>query len=254
MWVKNPRKNDANVSRVVDSIKRFGFGAPIVARRANGEVIAGHTRLKAAIRLKLARVPVRYLDITEHEAHLLALADNRLNELSPWDVDGLQEVMTDFSLSDIELAGWSPADLAELGGELLDGEGLSEAEEEGSYTREIKAPIYEPKGPPPPVSALCDRSKVSELLGRIDGAGLPHEVSEFLRFAAERHARFDFRSIANFYAHAPAETKRLMEDSALVIIDFDRAIENGFIKLSHRLGELVDMEKHSGVEDEDPDA
>ena len=116
MWVKNPRKNDENVARVVESIKRFGFGAPIVARRENGEVIAGHTRLKAAIRLKLARVPVRYLDITEREAHLLALADNRLNELSPWDVDGLREVMTDFSLSDIELAGWSGGDIEAMGG------------------------------------------------------------------------------------------------------------------------------------------
>ena len=73
-WVKNPRKNDPAVKAVADSIRRFGFGAPLLARRENGEVIAGHTRLKAAIKLGLTEVPVRYLDLSESEAHALALA------------------------------------------------------------------------------------------------------------------------------------------------------------------------------------
>jgi site-specific DNA-methyltransferase (adenine-specific) len=146
LWVKNPRKNDENVARVVESIKRFGFGAPLVARKENGEVIAGHTRLKAAIKLKLKQVPVRYLDISEHEAHLLALADNRLNELSPWDVDGLQEVMGEFSLADIDMAGWSSADLTELGVEFLDGEALSEPAEvvEDEIPEPPKVPVTKP--------------------------------------------------------------------------------------------------------------
>jgi ParB-like chromosome segregation protein Spo0J len=134
MWVKNPRKNDENVARVVESIKRFGFGAPIVARKENGEIIAGHTRLKAALVLKLKQVPVRYLDISEHEAHLLALADNRLNELSPWDVDGLQEVMGEFSLEDVALAGWSSEDIEKMGGDLAYG-GLPELGDEPSHTQ-----------------------------------------------------------------------------------------------------------------------
>ena len=88
-WTHNPRKNDENVKRVIQSIKRFGFAAPIVARKADGEIIAGHTRLKAAQALGLSHVPVRYLDLDPADAHLLALADNRLNELSPWDVPNI---------------------------------------------------------------------------------------------------------------------------------------------------------------------
>jgi DNA modification methylase len=153
MWVKNPRKNDENVARVVDSIKRFGFGAPIVARRENGEVIAGHTRLKAAMRLKLAQVPVRYLDISEHEAHLLALADNRLNELSPWDVDGLQEVMGEFSLGDLDLAGWSGEDIEAMGLELLDG-GLGDSS---------SGEVSEDEVPDPPTVAITKLGDVWEL-------------------------------------------------------------------------------------------
>ncbi len=48
-WAKNPRKNDGKpVEQVVDSIRRFGFASPIIARAETREVIAGHTRLKAA--------------------------------------------------------------------------------------------------------------------------------------------------------------------------------------------------------------
>lgn len=138
-WAKNPRNNTANVARVVESIKRFGFGAPLVARRENGEVIAGHTRLKAALKLKLKQVPVRYLDISEHEAHLLALADNRLNELSPWDVDGLQEVMSNFELSDLDLAGWSAEDLEKMGSSMFGGE----TSEPGEGASEVDVDAFE---------------------------------------------------------------------------------------------------------------
>lgn len=130
-WDRNPRRNDANVKRVMESIKRFGFGAPIVARRANREIIAGHTRLKAAHALGLDKVPVRFLDLDPADAHLLALADNRLNELSPWDPDGLAKALGDFSLADVELAGWTGADLEAMGTDLLEGLGELDEPREG---------------------------------------------------------------------------------------------------------------------------
>ena len=60
-------------------------------------------------------------------------------------------------------------------------------------------------------------------------------MATFLRHAAERHVVFNFRNIAEFYAHADAEVQNLMERSALVIIDFNRAIEGGFIELTDRI-------------------
>src|SRR5690606_25030039 len=111
-WARNPRRNDKAVKKIAESIKRFGFGAPIVARRENGEVIAGHTRLKAAIRLKLSHVPVRYLDLNERESHLLAMADNKLGELSEWDQAEVAKILSEYGLEEARIAGW---DLAELG-------------------------------------------------------------------------------------------------------------------------------------------
>ena len=113
-WDKNPRKNDGEpVKKVMDSIRRFGFAAPIIAR-TNGEVIAGHTRLKAAEALGLDRVPVRYMDLDPAEAHLLALADNKLNEEAEWDAAAVASILSDYSLDDAALAGWDSDDLDEL--------------------------------------------------------------------------------------------------------------------------------------------
>ena len=117
-WADNPRKNDGEpVAKVAASIKRFGFASPIIAR-SNGEVIAGHTRLKAAEVLGLERVPVRYLDLDPAEAHLLALADNKLNEEAEWHSAAVASLLSDYSLDDAALAGWDSDDLEKLANEL----------------------------------------------------------------------------------------------------------------------------------------
>jgi DNA modification methylase len=115
-WANNPRKNDDAVDAVAESIRRFGFGAPILARRANGEIIAGHTRLKAAQQLGLDRVPVRYLDLDPVDAHLLALADNRLGEEASWDDEMLAAVLADLKAQQADLAatGFTDGELAQL--------------------------------------------------------------------------------------------------------------------------------------------
>ena len=115
-WAKNPRKNDLAVQSVVKSIKRFGFGAPILVRQATNEIIAGHTRLKAAIKLGLAEVPVRYLDLSEAEAHALALADNRINQIAEWDDEALAEMLRDLVEDEISLEGlgWTDDELKKM--------------------------------------------------------------------------------------------------------------------------------------------
>jgi hypothetical protein len=72
----NPRRNDPAVPYVAASIRRFGFRQPIVAR-PSGEVIAGNTRLKAALSLGLTEVPVAWFDGSDFDATAYAIADNR---------------------------------------------------------------------------------------------------------------------------------------------------------------------------------
>lgn len=113
-WAANPRRNDHAVGPVAASIREFGFGAPIVARSANGEIIKGHTRWKAAQQLGLERVPVRYLDISEAKAHRLARADNKLGELSEWDDSLLAEQLAELESDELLLEGWGPDEVGDL--------------------------------------------------------------------------------------------------------------------------------------------
>jgi len=114
-WPNNPTKDDpASVRRVAESIKRFGFGAPLVARAENGEIIAGHTRFKAAQLLKLPSVPARLLDINEADAHALAVADNRLAELTLRHDALLADALKSMPIADQVVAGYSAQDIEQL--------------------------------------------------------------------------------------------------------------------------------------------
>jgi len=115
VWTDNPRDNDKAVPDVVSSMKRFGFGSPIVAR-PNGEIIAGHTRLKAALELRMPEVPVRFMDLDPAEAHLMALADNRVGEIADWNDDLLADVLLEMETKGADLTGigWSDDELADI--------------------------------------------------------------------------------------------------------------------------------------------
>jgi hypothetical protein len=106
------------------------------------------------------------------------------------------------------------------------------------YTSKIKAPVYEIKGDKPKLSDLVQTNKVDELLEKIDKSVAPAGVKEFLKIAATRHYVFDYAKIAEYYANSNPEVQELFEQSALVIIDFDAAIENGFVQMNKRLMEI----------------
>lgn len=155
-WPDNPRKNDGEpVDKVAESIRRFGFATPIVARLATREIIAGHTRWKAAQKLKLTEVPVRFLDLDEREAHLLALADNRLGELAEWDTPELHALLASYDVPEQVLAGWSERDMRELE-RAMDDDGDKEAGVGPDKTRCVTCGRYLPadKGKPKRKRAL----------------------------------------------------------------------------------------------------
>ncbi len=103
-------------------------------------------------------------------------------------------------------------------------------EEKLKYTRKIYTPIYEPTGERPEIQDLYDTTKRDELIAEIDNdPELSNDLKEFLKSAAERHTSFDFGKIAEFYSHLPMKYKLYFENSALVIIDYDMAIRNGFM-------------------------
>lgn len=108
-------------------------------------------------------------------------------------------------------------------------------DEDTLYTRKVETPVYEPTGEKPAINELFDSSKTDGLISEINESKLPEDLKRFLISAAYRHTKFNYSNIAEFYAHLDAEIQKLFEDSALVIIDYDKAIERGFVKLVGRL-------------------
>lgn len=107
--------------------------------------------------------------------------------------------------------------------------------EEQKYTTKIEAPIYEPKNQKPHIFELVDKSKTHRLIKEIEQSSLNYEEKMFLIDAARRHNVFNYEKIADYYAHSSKEMQHLMERSALVIIDFDKAIQYGYVKLCEEI-------------------
>lgn len=88
-YENNPRKNDAGVAAVRESIKQCGYIAPIVVDE-NMEILAGHTRYKALKKLGIEVVPVAVVKgLTDDQKRKYRILDNRTGEMSYWDYEKL---------------------------------------------------------------------------------------------------------------------------------------------------------------------
>lgn len=113
---KNPRQNDAAVDAVAQSLRDFGFRQPIVVD-ADGVIICGHTRWKAAQKLGLQKVPVHVAtDLTSDQIRAYRIADNKTGELATWDLDLLPIEIAELKAAGIDwsLLGFNADDLAKL--------------------------------------------------------------------------------------------------------------------------------------------
>ncbi len=248
---KNSRMHsDTQVQQIADSITEFGFTNPLLIDNKN-QIIAGHGRLSAAIQLGMDKLPCVVLTgLTEDQKKAYVIADNQLALNAEWDMDMLTGELKELQVNEfnLELLGFDDEFLEDL---LCDVSGFGVSpDEDSNYSRKIEAPIYLPTNDKPSVYELTDRTKTSELAESIRNSDLPIEEKEFLLSAAERHTVFDFSKIADYYAHSSPEVQTFMEYSALVIIDFDQAIENGFIVLSEQIMSQYG-EDYAGVDEDE---
>ena len=120
----NPRNarthSKAQIRQIADSIKAFGFGAPVLVDETL-TLIGGYGRLKAAERLNIAEIPaVQLLGLSEAQKRALALADNKSGDNAGWDrarlaieLPDLAELLINENL-DISVTGFSPVEIDQL--------------------------------------------------------------------------------------------------------------------------------------------
>jgi len=221
------------------SLRQYGAGRSVLADR-EGNLIAGNKTVDVAAEIDL---PVRVvqtdgnelvvvqrtdLDLDSSEGRGLAIADNRTGETGlEWNTEALLDLSAS-GIVDLE-EFWKPGELEELLGH-----------EEDYYTKKVTPIVYEPNGEKPDVSELCDLSKTEALIENIENSQeLDEEEKRFLIHAAHRHTVFNYAKVADFYAHSSPTVQELMQQSVLVLIDVDRAIELGYMKLTDALIDVM---------------
>ena len=99
LYTKNPRKiSPENLEKLENSITNYGFTNPILVWKNNGklEVLAGHQRIQASLKLKLEKIPVIVLPFSdEKKARAYNIIDNKSAEWSEWDFPQLAEIINE---------------------------------------------------------------------------------------------------------------------------------------------------------------
>ena len=179
-------------------------------------------------------VPVIHAEsLTEEEKREFIIKDN--SSFGAWDWDVLANEWESEQLEDWGVDVWQ----------------IDETEDEdNNYSRKIEAPDYEPTGRNVTVDELYDARKTERLIEEIERLKIDEDVRRMLIHAAHRFTRFSFANVAEWYSQQKDERVReIMRKMAMVIIDFDDAVENGFVHLCEGLIEQYQNEK----DDEDTD-
>ena len=106
-YENNPRQNDDAVQYVAESIKQFGFKIPIIIDKEN-IIVAGHTRLKAAMQIGMKQVPCIIADdLNEEQIKAFRLADNKVAEISEWNYELLQKELAEIENIEMQDLGFA---------------------------------------------------------------------------------------------------------------------------------------------------
>lgn len=221
---KNPRKiSKENFERLKKSLqnnKEFFEARPIICSNRTGKniIIAGNQRYRAAKELGMKKVPCVIMTLSEEKEKEINIRDNV--ELGEWDYDILANEFNEEDLKD-----WG------VNIPILD---------DTQYTTKIETPIYEPIGIDINLKDCCNTEKAQSYIDEILKLNIKDkELKEFLINSATRLYEFNFKNIAEYYSNLKdKEIKDMFEKLALVIIDYNKAIENGYIECVRQLTNL----------------
>jgi len=229
--------NNDQIELLKQSIKKYSYYAPIGVGKKN-EIIFGHGRYEAIKQLGESET-IEVIDLSNlsaKEIKKLRILDNKIvsNEYD----DELLKAEIESIYGDMEKnIDKISADLGYTEEEF--NESFNFEDEKKVYTNKIKSPIYEITGEKPTHKDLYNTEKSEKLISEIQNSEISDNDKLFLIEAAKRHTVFSYQNIAEFYAHSNKEVQNLMEKSALIIIDYEKAIENGFVRISEKAINLL---------------
>lgn len=219
------RHTREQLDAVEASVREFGFRNPVLAwhdERGRAVIVAGHARCEVARRLGMPTVPVLWVDdLDDARRRALTLADNQTTMMTGWDADALAAELDALS---------GEMDMGSFGFDLDGGD-----EPDDRYSQNVGHVDYEPSDRVREPSELYSRPK--DYSDEIEALDAPEGIKELCRLRNAWLAEFDFAKIADYYCNqATPEVQRVFERLALVLLDRDQLIENGFADL---LGDVL---------------
>lgn len=230
----NPRViKDEQFKKLVKSIQEFPEMLSVrkLVCTPDMVVLGGNMRLKALQSAGIKEVDVEIVDWDEQKQKEFIIKDNV--SFGEWNHEQLANE-------------WDAIELQEWGLELpvnVDVESDQLDNTDDTYTNKTTTPIYDVKNIKPEINDLFNDEKSRQIIQEINKSDISEEEKQFLIYAAYRHLVFNYSKIADFYAHSSSKVQELMEKSALVIIDVEKAIENGFATLSKEMKNLIESEE-----------
>lgn len=221
--------NERNKELIRKSLKDCGAGRSILIDNDN-EIIAGNGIYEQAqalgIKTKIIEtdgtelVVVKRTDLNreDEKRQQMAIMDNSTSDSSSFIMAKLAEDVPLIKLESFGVNIVIPED---------DG-----VEKTSKYTRKISLPIYEITGEKPTIAEMLNTEKADKLIAEIKKHKFDKELESFLISCATRLYEFNYSNIAEYYAHQNKEVQEVMEKLALVLIDLNAAIENGYVELN----------------------
>ena len=231
-------RNDTDYEKIKKSILTYSFSFPFFIWKSGktNYLIDGTGRHSCLLRMQeegyiIPDLPVVYISCKDKKDAKQKLL--RLNsQYGKMTKESVLEFAEDIDLNFDEIA-------------LPNGLINFDNDDEEKYTKKVQSPIYEPtEKDSPTIKMLYDDERQKRLLEQIENSELDEEVKQFLILASYRFIKFDFTKIAEYYAHIEnSEEKELFELLALIIIDYNKAIENGFVEMQSELEKLFRSEE-----------
>lgn len=261
----NPRKiSEEQLAALNKSIAQFGDLSGVVINKKTNTIISGHQRTKTMsdkdtrivtekFKDEFGTVEQGYIEVTSDDGTFKVplrivnwdgrqekLANIAANSLGgDFDNQMLGKLLADLDIEKFEVEEFDIIGMSKGKADTIVRRALEDDDAGEKYVKKLASPIYKPTGKVPKLNKIFDTTKTDELCESINAAKIPEDVRQFLVHAAQRHTRINYAYAAEYYAQAPKRVQRLMEDVALVIVDFDKALEQGYLRMTEEIQDMI---------------
>lgn len=115
------------------------------------------------------------------------------------------------------------------------------------YSNKIKLPIFDPTGKQVTLEECVNVDQFVKYMDEIDKYKSENKINEqqykFLKLAASRFIVFNFENIAEYFCQTNSDMQKIMQDLALVLIDYDNALKASVVECINFTNKILGIQE-----------